>query len=118
VATKFSNNAFSTLSAGINGSVTTFDVASTSTFPDITDPADHMYLTIVGSSDLEIVKVTGLSGSTYTCVRGQDGTSGIAANGGDRVELRVTSAMLTDALSEAGPEHIGAGFSIAMSIAL
>ena len=77
-----------------------------------------MYLSVIGGSYVEIIKVTGVSGTTLTCVRGQDGTTGTAANSGDRVELRVTSAMLTDALSEAGPEHIGAGFSIAMSIAL
>ena len=58
-----------------------------------------MYLSVIGGSYVEIIKVTGVSGTTLTCVRGQDGTTGTAANSGDRVELRVTTAMLQDAFS-------------------
>ena len=97
---KFSNNAFSTLSAGINDSQTTFDVASVALFPDVSGGSDYMYLSIIGGSYTEIVKVTGVSGTTLTCVRDQDGTTGTAADGGDRVELRVTTAMITDAIAD------------------
>ena len=98
MAVKFTNNAYSTLSAGISNSATSFDVASASTFPTL-GVSDHMYLSIIGGSYTEIIKVTGVSGTTLTCVRGQDGTTGTAANSGDRIELRVTTAMLQDAFS-------------------
>ena len=99
MAVKFSNNAYSTLSANITNSATSFDVASVATFPTL-GGSDHMYLSIIGSSYVEIIKVTGVSGTTLTCVRGQDGTTGTAADSGDRVELRVTTAMLTDAIAD------------------
>ena len=103
MAVKFSNNAYSTLSAGITSSATSFDVASASTFPTL-GGSDHMYLSIIGSSYVEIIKVTGVSGTTLTCVRGQDGTTGTAADGGDRIELRVTTAMLTDAIADSNAD--------------
>ena len=103
MAVKFSNNAYSTLSAGITSSATSFDVASASTFPTL-GGSDHMYLSIIGSSYVEIIKVTGVSGTTLTCVRGQDGTTGTAAAGGDRIELRVTTAMLTDAIADSNAD--------------
>jgi hypothetical protein len=100
VGVKFSNNAFSTLSAGINSSQTTFAVASVALFPSVSGGSDYMYLSIIGSSYTEIIKVTGVSGTTLTCVRDQDGTTGTAADSGDRVELRVTTAMITDAIAD------------------
>ena len=103
MAVKFSNNAYSTLSGGIRSSATSFDVASASTFPTL-GGSDHMYLSIIGSSYVEIIKVTGVSGTTLTCVRGQDGTTGTAADGGDRIELRVTTAMLTDAIADSNAD--------------
>ena len=99
MAVKFANNAYSTLSAGITDAATSFDVASVATFPTI-GVSDHMYLSIVGSAYVEIIKVTGVSGTTLTVVRGQDGTTGTAHDSGDRVELRVTTAMLTDAIAD------------------
>ena len=99
MAVKFANNAFSTLSAGISNSATSFDVASASTFPAL-GGSDHMYLSVIGASYVEIIKVTGVSGTTLTCVRGQDGTTGTAALTGNRVELRVTTAMITDAIAD------------------
>ncbi len=99
MAVKFANNAYSTLSAGITDAATSFDVASVDTFPTI-GVSDHMYLSIVGSAYVEIVKVTGVSGTTLTVVRGQDGTTGTEADLGNRVELRVTTAMLTDAIAD------------------
>ena len=115
MAVKFANNSFSTLSAGLSNSATSFDVASASTFP-AQGGSDHMYLSVIGGSYVEIIKVTGVSGTTLTCVRGQDGTTGTAANSGDRVELRVTAAMLNDATGDG--DHASKGFSTAMSIAL
>lgn len=98
MAVKFANNSFSTLSAGINNSTTSITVADGTKFPTL-GGSDHMYLSIVGGSYTEIIKVTSVSTNTLTCVRGQDSTTGTAANSGDRVELRVTTAMLQDAFS-------------------
>ena len=101
MAVKFANNAYSTLSAGINTTQLTFDVASVSRFPDINSVgADYMYLSIIGDSYVEIVKVTSWSGTTLTVVRGRDDTTGTEADLGNRVELRVTTAMLTDAIAD------------------
>ena len=118
MAVKFSNNAYTTLSAGIDDSVTTIPVVSTSLFPDLTADGGghHMYVSIVGNSYVEIIKVTGVSGTTLTCVREQDGTTGTAADIGDRIELRVTTAMLTDLTGDG--EHASKGLAIAMSVAL
>ena len=98
MAVKFANNSFSTLSAGIDATQLTFDVADATKFPTL-GGSDHMYLSIVGGSYTEIVKVTGVSTNTLTVVRGQDSTTGTIANSGDRIELRVTTAMLLDAFS-------------------
>ena len=116
MAVKFANNAYSTLSAGISDSATTFDVASVSTFPDVSGADDYMYLTIVGSSDTEIIKVTSFTSTELTCVREQDNTDAAAADSGDRVELRVTAAMLEDVTGDG--EHATKGLAIAMSVAL
>tara|TARA_Y100000034_G_scaffold51850_1_gene63728 strand:+ start:125 stop:622 length:498 start_codon:yes stop_codon:yes gene_type:complete len=104
MAVKFANNAYSTLSAGITDAATSFDVASVATFPDISGASDYMYLSIIGSSYVEIIKVTGVSGTTLTVVRGQDGTTGTAHDSGDRVELRVTTAMLEDAIADSNAD--------------
>ena len=99
MAVKYSNNAYSTLSAAINTTDTSISVASASSFPTLSG-SDYMYLTIVSETALEVVKVTNVSGTTLTVVRGQDGTSGTAAASGDRIELRITTIMLQDAFAE------------------
>jgi len=98
VAVKFANNSFSTLSAGIDATQLTFNVADGTKFPTL-GGSDHMYLSIIGGSYTEIVKVTGVSTNTLTVVRGQDSTTGTIALTGNRVELRITTAMLQDAFS-------------------
>ena len=99
MAVKYSNNAYSTLSSAINTTATSISVASAASFPTLSG-GDYMYLTVVSEHALEVVKVTNVSGTTLTVVRGQDGTSGTAAASGDRIELRITTAMLQDAFAE------------------
>ena len=115
MAVKFKINAYTTLSAGINDSVTTIPVVSTSLFPTL-GGSDHMYVSIIGGAYVEIIKVTSFTSTALTCVREQDDTDGTAAILGNRVELRVTTAMLND-LSGDG-EHATKGLAIAMSVAL
>ena len=99
MAVKFTNNAYTTLSAGINDSVTTIPVVRTSLFPTL-GGSDHMYVSIIGGAYVEIIKVTSFTSTALTCVRDQEGTTGTAAVLGNRVELRVTTAMITDAIAD------------------
>lgn len=92
------NNAYSTLASGINDLVTTITVAAGtgSRFP-AAGGADYFYATLINTSNqLEVVKVTSRSVDTLTVVRGQDGTTARAYSASDRIELRVTAALLSD----------------------
>ena len=86
MAVKFSNNAVTTLSAGISAGATSFTVASASTFPTL-GASDWTYVSLTS----EVVKVTAISGTTFTC----DATSDAHASG-ESVELRMTSEILND----------------------
>ena len=97
---KFTNNAETTLSSGINNSVTTISVASSSTFPSISG-SNYFYATIDDDTNNEVVKVTAVSGTTWTVVRAQDNTTARAFDSGDKVELRMNVALLEDALGDA-----------------
>jgi len=99
VGVKYSNNASTSLPSGINDSVTSITVTSASSFPAISSP-DYAYLTIVSATALEVVKCTDITGNVLTVVRAQESTDAAAFVTDDRVELRVTTAMLTDALAE------------------
>jgi len=86
MAVKFSNNAVTTLSAGISAGATSFTVASASTFPTLAS-GDWTYVSLTS----EVVKVTAISGTTFTC----DATSD-AHTSGESVELRMTAELLDD----------------------
>jgi hypothetical protein len=94
------NNAYSTLLSGINASATTINVAvgEGAHFPAASVASNnYFYVTILDTSNnLEVVKVTDRSNDTFTVVRGQDGTTAQSFSSGDRVELRVTAALLGD----------------------
>ena len=95
MAVKFTNNAATTLAAGINSSVTSIAVTDGSVFPTITG-SDHFYVTFDDTTNKEIVKVTARSGNTLTVVRGHDNTTARAFSSGDKAELRVVAALLED----------------------
>jgi len=99
MAVKFTNNAATTLAAGINSSVTSIAVTDGSVFPTITG-SDHFYVTFDDTTNREIVKVTARSGNTLTVIRGQDDTTAQAFNSGDKAELRVVAALLEDVKTE------------------
>ena len=90
----YSNNASTSLSAGINNSVTTIPIASASGFPTIgTD--EYYFATIANTANtkIEVVKVT--AGTTsLTVTRAQGGTSAQAFDSGDNFQLRVTADTL------------------------
>ena len=95
MSVKFTNNAVTTLSAGITNSATTITVADGSVFPAL-GAGEHFYATILDGTNIEIIKVTARSGNTLTATRGQDNTTAAAFVAGDDIELRVTAAGLAD----------------------
>ena len=99
----FSNNASTTLSAGVGNSATSITVADGSVFPAISG-GDYFYVTLEVDSDpdlKEIVKCTARSGNTLTIVRAQDGTSARTFSTADKCELRLTAAGLNDVATQA-----------------
>ena len=86
MAVKFSNNAATTLSAGISLGATSFTVASIAGFPTL-GASDWTYVSLTN----EVVKVTAISGTTFTCAA----TAG-AHLSGVTVELRMTAELLND----------------------
>jgi hypothetical protein len=94
----FANNAFSTLNAGITSVATSLTVASGdgALFPSPTG-SGYFYATLINTANtLEIVKCTSRSSDVLTIVREQEGTTGTGFSTGDRIELRVTAAGLTE----------------------
>jgi hypothetical protein len=95
---KVTNNAFGTLNAGINSSVTTIVLSAGegARFPTLT-ASDYFYATLIDTSNnLEIVKVTARSTDTMTVVRAQDNTTARAFSANDRFELRPTAALFNE----------------------
>lgn len=93
----FNNNATTTLSGSINNTQTSISVTSSGLFPVISG-GDYFYATmyeISGSTEInvEIIKVTAVSGTTWTIERGLDGTTARARSGVTvYIELRWTAA--------------------------
>ena len=103
---KVSNNAFGTLSAGINTTDTTItlDSGQGARFPTL-GAGDYFYGTIVDTSNnLEIVKVTARSTDSMTVTRAQDDTTATAFAIGDRFELRPTAALFEAIQTESTPQ--------------
>jgi len=95
----FTNNAFSLLASGISSSDTSMAVTGGegTLFPNPTG-GDYFYATLIDTSNnLEIVKCTARSTDTFTIVRAQESTTGRAFVAGDRIELRLTAAGITEA---------------------
>lgn len=99
MAVKYSNSAATTLTAGITDSATSFDLDDVSELPAL-GSGDHMYLAIMEGSNVEVIRVTDVTGSTITCTRGEDNTTAVAASLGAAVELRLCVAMLEDAFAD------------------
>lgn len=98
------NNASTTLSAAITStSATTFTVSSTSGFPN-PSAGQYFYCTLLDSAAVpEIVKVTNVSGNTFTCVRGQDGTVARTFLITATVKINVTAGIIAELGSTSDP---------------
>lgn len=81
------NDASSTLTAGINDSVTSLTVDSATDFP--TSPQFRIK---VGDAPGELMLVTGVSGATFTVTRGIEGSTAISHSTSDPVTLVETQA--------------------------
>jgi hypothetical protein len=98
MAIKFTNNATSTLASGIASGDLSLTVASGqgALFPTL-GGGDYFYCTLSNvANTIEIVKVTARSTDTFTIVRAQDNTTASAFVTGDKVELRLVSAVLSN----------------------
>lgn len=92
----FSNTASATLASSISTSSTAITVSTGlgALFPTIT-AGSYFYATLTDSSNnLEIVKVTGRTADVLTVVRAQEGTAARAYAAADKIELRITAAVL------------------------
>jgi hypothetical protein len=99
---KFANSAFATLASGINSSATsiTLTTGQGARFPSLAG-SDYFYATLIDTSNnLEIVKCTARSTDVLTVTRGQESTTARAFSTGDRIELRVTAAGITESANE------------------
>ena len=95
MAIQFSNLASTTLASGVSSSATSVSVTSASLFPTL-GGGDYFYATLGAGTGSEIVKVTAISGTTFTVIRGQDGTTAVSHSAGVQCALRVTAAALED----------------------
>lgn len=95
------NNAYSTLNGGIVSGATTLVVTSAATFPT----SGNFMCTIWNKTtypdcsldpNMEIVLVTGVSGTTFTITKAQEGTPDNNHNNGDNIEALLTAGMLTE----------------------
>jgi hypothetical protein len=109
---QFTNNASTTLAAGITNVATTLTV-STGTGALFPTPsgASVFELTLISqtSSTIEIVKCTARTTDTFTITRAQEGTTAAAFTIGDRVELRVTAAVLNNFAQADGTLAVSGG---------
>tara|TARA_B100001245_G_C22510612_1_gene258034 strand:+ start:56 stop:409 length:354 start_codon:yes stop_codon:yes gene_type:complete len=116
MAVKLSNNASALLDGAITNSATSITLDDVSEFPTVSG-SDHTYVTLTNAAatKIEIVKVTAINTGTkvLTAVRAQDSTSASAFDDGDICELRLTTALLTEKISESAGDG-----GVAMAIAL
>jgi len=98
---RFSNDAKTTLTTGINATATSLSVASAATFPSLSG-AEYTYITLSNVLDTqkEIVKCTAINGSTFTVTRGAESTTAQSFNAGDHVQIRITAGLFSDVLDE------------------
>lgn len=88
---QYSNGASTTIAEDLDASETGVDVTSASGFPTIGN-----FRVLVGS---EIMLVTGVSGTTFTVVRGAEGTTAATHTNGDAITHIVTRDSLRAVLS-------------------
>ncbi|KKM18632.1 hypothetical protein LCGC14_1663770, partial [marine sediment metagenome] len=93
------NNAKTTLSSAITAGATTLTVAAAK-FPTgdflITIWNSSSYSDPGDSPSMEIIKVTGVSGNTFTVVRAQESTTAKAHASANAVQMLITAGILEE----------------------
>lgn len=89
----FANNVTTSLSAALTSTATTVQLLSLVGFPVVSSP-DHLLITVTGAGNLEILRITSISGSTVTVVRGQEGTTASAFATNSIVSVNLTKGTL------------------------
>jgi hypothetical protein len=100
----FKNNASTTIADALSSSAVEVVLASGTgaLFPALTG-SEYFYATIFNTANqIEIVKVTAVSGDTLTIIRGQESTTPRAYNPGDFFEQRITAAAMNAKLDADG----------------
>lgn len=104
MAVLLTNNASSRLAVALTAGATSFSVTSGegAEFPSLAAGSGNWFpVTLVKASGaLEIVRCTARAGDVFTVTRAQEGTSAQAFSVGDRVELRLTKAVIDDILQQ------------------
>lgn len=104
---KFANNAMSILAAGIAADAVALSVKAGDGAKFPTLAADDYFLATLyqlsGSVEvnIEVVKVTAVSGDTFTIVRAQEGTIARPYNANDPIQLRFTAGTADRAIQGA-----------------
>ena len=108
---QFTNYGSTTLTANMTAATTSMLVASTATLPTVGGGL-YFYATLIDQASYagninppvqrEIVKCTALTGSTYTIVRGLDGTTAQIWSAGAVIDVRLTALGLTDIIAAGG----------------
>jgi hypothetical protein len=96
--TLFANNAVTTLAVSINSSITTIQVTNAAAFPSPTAGQYFLITMIPASTGIpgEIMQVTNVSGTTFTVVRGQEGTTPANYSALDIVSNQLTAGSLNN----------------------
>ena len=101
---KVKNNSYGTLLASIGPTDTSLTLASGqgANFPSLSS-GEYFYATLINTANqLEIIKVTGITGDVMTIVRAQEGTTNRTYVVGDRIEQRITAALLNEKANKEG----------------
>lgn len=106
---KVKNNAYGVLLLSITAGDTsiTLQTGEGANFPSLAS-GEYFYATLIDvSQNLEIVKVTARTGDVLTVVRGQEGTTARVYVVGDRIEQRITAALLNEKANKSGDTFQG-----------
>lgn len=90
----FANNITTSLSAALTSTATTVRLLSLVGFPIVASP-DHLLITVTGGGNLEILRITSISGNDIvTVARGQEGTTAQAFPINSIVSVNLTKGTL------------------------
>lgn len=98
----YRNFASTTLAFAMTDSDTTALVADGSVFPDAPSEGEFMLVLEDVDANKEVVRCTARSSNTLTVTRAQEGTTAIAFQAGDKVEIRLTAGGMDEYFTRVG----------------